>query len=67
MIEIKCFKTEEVGYPQPEGSMKMVKENIQTAGWGRQIKSWRDKFQVDDEDDYPDKNAFSDKIRESLR
>jgi hypothetical protein len=43
MIEIKCFKREEIGYPQPEGGMKF----IQAPGWGRQIKSWRDIFQVD--------------------
>ena len=35
-------------------------------GWGRQIFSWKDIFQIDDEDDYPDKNELSDKIRETL-
>lgn len=67
MIEVKCFKTEEIGYPQPEGGMKIIRENVQTGGWGRQIHSWHDIFQVDDEEDYPDKNVFSDKVRESLR
>lgn len=67
VIRVECYKSEEIGYPQPEGGMKLVKENIKTGGWSRQIFSWKDIFQTDDEDDYPDKNAFSDKVRDSLR
>lgn len=67
MIEIKCFKSEEIGYPQPDGSMKVVTEDVQTGGWGRQIKSWKDIFQIDDEDDYPDKKNIRDSLREKLR
>lgn len=67
MIEVKCYKREDMSYPQPEGGMKIVTENVQTGGWGRQIFSWKYIFQVDDEDDYPDKNTFSDKIRENMR
>ena len=64
IIEIKCFKTEEIVNLE-KGTV--TTEDIQTGGWGVQIKSWRDIFQVDDEDDYPDKSELSDKVRETLR
>lgn len=63
MIKIECFTSMELG--NSDGSV--TREDVKTGGWGIQIKSWRDIFQIDDEDDYPDKNAFSDKVRESLR
>lgn len=67
MIEIKCFKSEEIGYPLEGGGFKYVTEDVQTGGWGVQIKSWKDIFQIDDEDDYPDKNDIRDSLREKLR
>lgn len=67
VIEVKCFKSEEIGYHQPDGSIKFVTEDVQTYGYGRQIFSWRDIFQTDDEDDYPEKKDISDSVREKLR
>ena len=63
MISIKCFKSEELGHS--DGSI--TREDVKTAGWSVQIKSWRDIFQIDDDDDYPSKNELTDKVRESLR
>jgi hypothetical protein len=63
IIEIKCFKTEHV----IDKDGRFVTEDIQTGGWGVQIKSWKDIFQVDDEDDYPDKKDIRDELREKLK
>jgi hypothetical protein len=67
MIEIKCYKKEEIGYPSPEG-VRFVEEYVQTAGWGVQIRSSKDIFQVDDGDgEYPGKKDLTDAWREKLR
>ena len=63
VISINCYKTEETVHP--DGSITL--DDVLTSGWGVQIKTWKDIFQIDDEDDYPDKNALSDKVKESLR
>jgi hypothetical protein len=68
MIEIKCFKKEEIGYPNPEGGIVFRTEKVQTGGWGVQIRSSKDIVQIDDGDDqYPGKNDMSDELREKLR
>lgn len=69
MIEIKTYKTEEIGHPQMDEyrTMKIVKEDVQTFGVGMQIHSWRDMLQFDDEPDTPTQKELSDKTREALK
>lgn len=67
VIEVKCFKTEVFEHREDDRSVVTTTEDVLIGAWSSQIKSWRDIFQIDDEDDYLDKKELTDKLRESLR